>query len=244
MLAIDIGNSKTKGAWFEGENIEERFIVDSRQFMDRSALKGKLFSQGREPSIAFSCVVPEITRWLRRSCDELEIPCFDVKSARKHIVTVRYAIGELGGDRLANVAAAFRLYEPPLLVVDFGTATTYNIVLKDGTFDGGAIAPGIKTCIDFLIQRSGLLPAIPLCVPECVAGNSSEDALVSGFYYTFTGQFKEISKQVAAHIGGAYATIGTGGMVLFAKEAFPQITVNRDLTLLGIRMLYEENREG
>jgi type III pantothenate kinase len=165
-----------------------------------------------------------------------------VKSAQKHIVKVHYNREELGGDRLANAACAFRMYDPPLLVVDFGTATTYNIVLEDGTFDGGAIAPGIKTCIDFLIQRSGLLPDIPLRTPDAVAGHSSEDALLSGFYYTFVGQFKEISERVAEHIGGNCTTVGTGGMVDFALKAFPHIVVNRDLTLLGIRMLYEENR--
>ncbi len=244
MLLIDIGNSKTKGGWFNTGEIEERFLFDTRELLVDSFLKDEVLCRALKSQIAFSCVVPEITKRMVALCDELIISYFDVKSAQKLIVKVHYNIGELGGDRLANAVAAFRLYEPPLLVVDFGTATTYNIVLADGTFDGGAIAPGIKTCVDFLIQRSGLLPEIPLREADTVAGHSSEDALVSGFYYTFVGQFREISKMVAAHIGSEYRTIGTGGMVLFAKKVFPHIVVNRDLTLLGIKMLYEENRSG
>jgi type III pantothenate kinase len=243
MLVVDIGNSKTKGAWFNAGEIEERFLFDTRALMDASSIREKLLSRALDSHVAFSCVVPEITKLMGAMCDELAIGYFDVKSAKKHILKVHYNISELGGDRLANAVAAFRLYEAPLLVVDFGTATTYNIVLKDGTFDGGAIAPGIKTSVDFLIQRSGLLPEIPLREAETIAAHSSEDALVSGFYYTFIGQFNEISKRVAEHIGDEYRTIGTGGMVAFAKKAFPHMVVNRDLTLLGIKMLYEENRK-
>lgn len=241
MLVVDIGNSKTKGAWFSENEIKERFVLDTKELMDTSAVKDRILSRTLKSCMAFSCVVPAIARRTKALCEELGICCFDVKSARKHIVKVHYNIAELGGDRLANAVAAFRLYGAPLLVVDFGTATTYNIVLADGTFDGGVIAPGIKTTIDFLIQRSGLLPEIPLREAETVAGHSSEDALVSGFYYSFIGQFKEISKRVAAYLNGEYRTIGTGGMVGFARRVFPHIEVNRDLTLLGIKMLYDEN---
>lgn len=243
MLVIDIGNSKTKSAWFDRDAIKERSSLDTRDLCDGPLLEEKLLSRARGSRIAYSCVVPEVGERIAELCDGLNIARFDVKSSRNHIVHVNYNIVELGGDRLANAAAAFRLYEPPLLVVDFGTATTYNILLDDGTFDGGVIAPGIKTCIDYLVQRSGLLPDIPLREASGIAGHSSEDALVAGFYYTFVGQFSEISKRVSKHIGGEYRTIGTGGMVDFAKRAFPRIVVNRDLTLRGIMMLYEENRD-
>lgn len=241
MLVIDIGNSKTKTAWFDRGAIKDRSSLDTRELCDGPLLEEKLLSRARGSRIAYSCVVPKVAGRIVEFCDRLNIARFDVKSSRNHIVHVNYNMDELGGDRLANVAAAFRLYEPPLLVVDFGTATTYNIVLADGTFDGGAIAPGIKTCIDYLVQRSGLLPEIPLREASGIAGHSSEDALVAGFYYTFVGQFSEISERVIAHIGGEYRTIGTGGMVDFAEKAFPRIVVNRDLTLLGIGMLYEAN---
>ncbi len=242
MLVVDVGNSKTKAAWFDGEKLRKRFIFNSHECIDGEYLKNELLIPARGEAVAFSCVVPRVAERIRALCHELSRDWFDVKSAKKQIVKVNYAFDQLGGDRLANAAAGFRLYEPPLLVVDFGTATTYNVVLADGTFDGGIIAPGIKTCIDFLIERSGLLPGIPLRVPRTIAGRTSEDALVAGFYFTFVGQFKEISERIEGYIGNPFKTIGTGGMVAFAKEVFPHIVVNRDLTLLGIKMLYEENR--
>jgi type III pantothenate kinase len=243
MLILDIGNSKTKIARFVQDGIAERFLYDTEELLNASFLSAKVLAHAGNDGIAYSCVVPPVTTLMDSLCQEMEIASFDVKSAGDLIVKVNYRIEELGGDRLADAVAAFRRYDPPVLAVDFGTATTYNIVRRDGTFDGGAIAPGIKTCIDFLIHRSGLLPDIPLRITEGVAGHTSEEALVSGFYYTFTGQFKGISDQVAKHLGTAYETIGTGGMVDFAKKVFPHIIVDRDLTLFGIKMLYEENRD-
>ena len=242
MFIIDVGNSKVKIALFNKNKIEKKSVFDTRSCFEKQFIRREIFGDVKEDTIAFSSVVPEITREIVSISLELGIRCFDVCEAKDKVLTINYKVEELGSDRLANAVAAYRKYSPPLLVIDFGTATTYNIVLDDGTFDGGIIAPGIKSCIDFLIQNTGLLPEIPLKSPATFLGHNTEEALVSGFYYTFTGQFKEILSLAKKQVGEDIKIIGTGGLVNFAKEKFKQIIVDKDLTLYGIKMLYEANR--
>ncbi|MBA7601892.1 type III pantothenate kinase [candidate division WOR-3 bacterium] len=243
MIVIDVGNSKVKIAIFSKEEIEKKFIFDTYRCLEHEFLRRKVFGEVGENVIAFSSVVPEITKGIISISKELKKKFLDVCEVKNKVLKINYDVVELGGDRLANAVAAYKRYTPPLLVIDFGTATTYNIVLADGTFDGGIIAPGIKTCIDFLIQNTGLLPEIPLKHPDTFLGHTTKDALISGFYYTFSGQMKEIFKKVQNHIGNDYTTVGTGGLVDFVLRTFPHIIPDKDLTLFGIKMLYDANSE-
>lgn len=241
MLVIDAGNSKVKIAIFKDERIVKKEILDKERCLEKGFLRRKVFKENEEDIIAFSSVVPVITEGIISLSQKMKKKYFNVCKAKNTILKINYAVEQLGGDRLANAVAAYRKYSSPLLVIDFGTATTYNVVLRDGTFDGGIIAPGIKTCIDFLIQNSGLLPDILLKSPGTFLGHNTEESLISGFYYTFTGQMKEVFLNVKEHIGNEYKTIGTGGLIDYACLAFPNITPDKNLTLLGIKMLYEAN---
>ncbi|TES91295.1 MAG: type III pantothenate kinase [Candidatus Cloacimonadota bacterium] len=243
MIVIDAGNSKVKIAIFKNEKIVKKAIFDTKKCLEHKFIRRVIFEDIEVDVIAFSSVVPEVTDGIISISKELKKKYFDVNKAKNKVLKINYEEKELGGDRLANAVAAYKRYNPPLLIIDFGTATTYNIILADGTFDGGIIAPGIKTCIDFLIQNTGLLQEIPLKYPDTFPGHTTVDALIAGFYYTFSGQMKEILKNVQKHIGSDYITIGTGGLVEFAIRDFPHIIQDEDLTLLGIKMLYGANNE-
>jgi type III pantothenate kinase len=185
--------------------------------------------------------VPDVSVVLKSLLEKRDLIPFDIDTANDKILKIEYDVEQLGSDRLANGVAAYRKYSPPLLVIDFGTATTYNVVQKEGIFAGGIIAPGIKTCIDFLIDNSGLLTPIELKRPQGFLGHTTEGSLLSGYYYTYLGQMKEIISRVEKDFGMGIAIIGTGGLVDFAKEDFPRIILDRDLTLHGIRLLHEAN---
>jgi type III pantothenate kinase len=241
MHVIDIGNSKTKVAVFEGETVSKREVFDTDKCLLHDFWEGEVFKKTPIDRVAFSSVVPEVSNVVRSFLDKQGVIPFDIRTAGDKILKIDYDIAQLGTDRLANAVAAYRRYPPPLLVVDFGTATTYNIVREDGTFAGGIIAPGIKTCIDFLVENSGLLIPIELKRPKEFLGHTTEGSLLSGYYFTYIGQLREIIKRTVAEIGEEVRIIGTGGLVDFAKVDFPDIIVDRDLTLHGIRLLYEEN---
>ncbi len=242
MLVIDVGNSKVKVAVFNENKITSKVSFNTTDFLEQKVLRRELEKNLNERIIVFSSVVPGIGDGIISFAENLKKDWFDVSRAEKKILTLNYKAEQLGGDRLANIVAALRKYVPPLIVCDFGTATTYNVLLDDGTFDGGIIAPGIKTCIDFLTKKTALLPDIPLKCPLTFLGHSTEEALASGFYYTFTGQFKEIISKTREKLRKGFKIIGTGGLVEFASTVFPEIIVDKNLTLYGIRMLYEANR--
>jgi type III pantothenate kinase len=241
MHVIDIGNSKTKVAVFEGETVRKREVFDTDKCLLHDFWEVEVFKKIPLDRVAFSSVVPKVSDVVRSFLITKGVIPFDIRTAEDRILKIDYDIAQLGSDRLANAVAAYRMYSPPLLVVDFGTASTYNIVREDGTFAGGIIAPGIKTCIDFLIENSGLLTPIELRRPKEFLGHTTKESLLSGYYFTYIGQLKEIIRRTTDEVGGDVRIVGTGGLVDFAKVDFPDIIVDRDLTLHGIRLLYEEN---
>jgi type III pantothenate kinase len=241
MLIMDAGNSRVKFAVFKEDKIVRRLFCDTKECLDIDYLRSQILSISSGDALAFSSVIPEITREVMSLSHAEGIECFNVSYASEKILKIDYNIEQLGGDRLASAVAGYRKYGTPLLVVDFGTATTYNIILPNAIFAGGIIAPGIKSSIDFLINRTGLLPEIPLEYPETFPGHNSKQALTGGFFYTFSGQMKEISQKVRDFIDGDYKTIGTGGLLDFALSEFPDIIPDKDLTFLGIKLLYEAN---
>lgn len=243
MLALDIGNSKVKTALFKGEKIQKRSVFDTQKCLENDYLEKEVLRETGVDCVAFSSVVPDVSEVLESLLLNLGRPSFNIRTATDKILRIDYDIDQLGSDRLANAVAAYKRYHPPLLVIDFGTATTYNIVRDDGTFAGGIIAPGIKTCIDFLIEKSGLLHPIELERPRELLGHTTKDSLLSGYYYTYIGQMKEIIAKGEDEIGKDFKIIGTGGLIDFATIDFPRIVPDRNLTLHGIRLIYHANRK-
>jgi len=196
--------------------------------------------------VALASVVPPLTtsfvemcqRFLKR--DPLVVTN-DIKTGVK--VLTDYPT-EVGADRILNALATHRLHGSPAIVVDFGTATTFDAVSADGDYLGGAIAPGLGIAAEALFSRTAKLPRIELVAPPKAIGRNSIHAMQSGLVLGYIGLIEGLVTRIRAELGGQAKVIGTGGLApLLAKETNIIETVDQMLTLEGLRLMYELNRE-
>ncbi|MDD2481363.1 MAG: type III pantothenate kinase, partial [Lutispora sp.] len=152
---------------------------------------------------------------------------------------------EVGADRIVNAVAAYELYGGPLVIVDFGTATTYCAVSKNGEYLGGAISPGIQISMDALFQKTAKLPKVELIKPETVICKNTINSMQSGIIYGIVGQVDYIVKRMKKELGDEDTkVIATGGLAkMIAIESETINIVNGLLTLEGLRIIYERNKE-
>jgi type III pantothenate kinase len=149
---------------------------------------------------------------------------------------------EVGADRLLNALAAHRTYGGPLIVVDFGTATTFDVVGPDGAYVGGVIAPGINLSIEALHHAAARLPRIGIGRPQAVIGRSTVPAMQSGIYWGYVGMIEGLVARIQAEMGGNLKVIATGGLAPLLAEGTTVIErIDPDLTLEGLRLLAERN---
>lgn len=151
---------------------------------------------------------------------------------------------ELGADRIVNAVAAFEIYGGPLIVVDFGTATTFNAISSKGEFLGGAICPGVKISAEALFQKTAKLPRIELSKPESVIGRNTAISMQAGIFFGYVGQVNYIVNRIKKEMKESnIKVIATGGMSrLIASEAESIDEINSLLTLEGLRIIYDKNR--
>ncbi len=150
---------------------------------------------------------------------------------------------EVGADRLANAVAAQDRYRPPLIVIDFGTATTFDIVDRLGNYSGGVIAPGINLSLRALDMAAAQLPRIGIRRPPTVVGRSTVPAMQSGVFWGYVGLVEGLVQRIRAERGEAMEAIATGGLAPVLAEATDVIDhVDPDLTLWGLRLIYRRNR--
>ena len=196
--------------------------------------------------VALASVVPPLTtsfvemcqRFLKR--DPLVV-ANDIKTGVK--VLTDYPT-EVGADRILNALATHRLHGSPAIVVDFGTATTFDAVSADGDYLGGAIAPGLGIAAEALFSRTAKLPRIELVAPPKAIGRNSIHAMQSGLVLGYIGLIEGLVTRIRAELGGQAKVIGTGGLApLLAKETNIIEIVDQMLTLEGLRLMYELNRE-
>ncbi len=149
---------------------------------------------------------------------------------------------EVGADRLLNTLAGGRHFGGPLIVVDFGTATTFDVVDKDGAYLGGVIAPGINMSLEALHQAAARLPRIGIGRPQAVIGTSTVPAMQSGLYWGYVGLIEGLIARIKAEYGGPMKVIATGGLAPLFSEGTMQIErIEPDLTLDGLYLLAERN---
>ncbi|QSB05133.1 type III pantothenate kinase [Natronoglycomyces albus] len=251
LLCIDIGNTQTVLATFDGEEMVHswRIKTDPRATADELGLTFRALLDGDKVSIrgiAVSSTVPQALREVRTMLERYysEAHCVVVEPGVR--TGVQLAIDNpkgVGADRIANTHAAYHLYGGPCIIVDFGTSTNIDVVGQTGDFLGGAFAPGIDISIDALAARAAQLPKIELVEPRSAIGKNTVECLQSGILYGFSGQVDGLVRRISAELDGDVAAVlGTGGLAGVMFEHCETIThYEPDLTLVGLRMIYERN---
>jgi len=150
---------------------------------------------------------------------------------------------EVGADRVVNTVAAHRLYGGPVIVIDFGTATTLDVVSEEGDYLGGAIAPGIGIASEALFERASKLPRIELIAPQHAIGRNTVSAMQSGVIFGYVGLIESLVHRIQEELGSKARVVATGGLAdVIAKETKVVDEVNPHITLYGLRLIHELNR--
>jgi type III pantothenate kinase len=255
LLCIDAGNTNTVLATFDGETLVHswRIKTDTRATADELALiyRGLLSSHPdgeavKLTGVAVCSTVPAVLRELRSMLSRYygDVPHVVVEPGVR--TGVQLAIDnpkEVGTDRVVNTLAAFTLYGGPTIVVDFGTTTNFDVISARGEFLGGAFAPGIEISFDALAARAAQLRRVEPAKPRSVIGKNTVECLQSGMYYGFAGQVDGLVRRMAAELGAVRAVVATGGLAPLVIEECETVTHHEpNLTLIGLRMVYERNQ--
>ncbi|HXF59525.1 MAG TPA: type III pantothenate kinase [Candidatus Saccharimonadales bacterium] len=248
LLAIDVGNTEVTLGLFEGSKLHRSFRLSSETRRTADEL-GLLLAQvypelgrGGGHAAVIASVVPTATPVFLEATRRLTGAApLEVSAATKSGIQIEYRDpASMGADRIANAAAALELHGAPVIVVDFGTATTFDVIVKERRYLGGVIAPGIVTGAEHLIRRAARLSAFELKAPERVVGRSTEESLQSGVYYGAVGQVDAIVRRIAAEEKIQPAVVATGGLAsMIAAHSETIQKVDPDLTLHGLRILYQ-----
>jgi len=251
LLAIDIGNTNLVFALCDGETIRAQWRIhtDAHRTADEYAVW--LFTlMTREGLTAdditaslISSVVPDanfaVKSFVRSylKCDPKMVASGETDFGMKVLLDNPR---ELGADRLINAFAAYSTWETPLIVIDFGTATTFDVVSAKGEYVGGVIAPGINLSLEALQRAAAKLHGIAITHPETVIGRNTTAAMQSGIFYGYTGLIEGIVTRIKAERGEAMKVIATGGLAPLYSQATPMIDlVDADLTIRGLRLIHE-----
>lgn len=249
LWAIDVGNTNTVvGVWDDQWIAVWRFGTNAGETEDELAVKLKGFADlagvpFRASGVAVASVVPRMDHDLQRLCEKwLHAPSFFLTTGDQVGLPVEYDPPHaVGADRIANALAALALVEPPLVVVDFGTATTFDAVSRDGVYVGGAILPGPTVSIEALFSRTAKLPQIPLVAPERAIGTSTVASIQSGVMLGYAGAIDALALRISTELGGArvLATGGLGGIFIGLCHQIERYEPN--LTLDGLRIAWERS---
>ena len=253
LLAIDIGNSNITLGVFEGQRLSctARLSADSRRLSDEygELALNILLRKGVEPrdisAAAICSVVPRLTPTFEQVCREyLNVAPLTVDTGVKTGVRILYENPrDVGADRVADAAAAYRLYGGPTIVVDFGTGTVFDAISKDGDYLGGAIAPGIEVAAEALHQTTSQLRRVDAAMPRKAIGRNTPEALQSGLMLGYVGLVEGMVRRFKEELGGEAKVVATGGLAKVMAGATKIFdATNPDLTLIGLRMIYEMNR--
>jgi type III pantothenate kinase len=250
LLAIDVGNSNITLAVFEYGRLfmHSRLTSNVNRTSDEygSDIRHllQLFDVGPKEldAILIASVVPALNLTLTRMAAVYFnlMPLFVDHTTRTGLKIVYDSPADLGADRIVDAVAAIEKYGAPCIVVDFGTATTFNVVNGAGEFVGGAISPGLKTCSEALFSRAAQLPRVEFARPPKIIGSSTVAGLQSGLYHGYAGLVDALIMRMIDELGEAPRVIGTGGLAHAMASASPSIQVVDDkLTLEGLRLIYE-----
>ena len=249
LLAIDVGNTNTVLGMFDVEVLVSswRIKTDSRTTADEMALtyRGLLAQSSPVTGIALCSTVPAVLREMRVMLDTYfaGVPTVIVEPGTKTGVPVLTDNPkEVGADRIANAVGAFDLYGGPTICVDFGTATTFDVISAAGEYLGGAIIPGIELSLDALFGRAAALRRVELIEPRSVIGKTTMESVQSGAVYGYSAMVDGMCDRIEEVVGEA-TILATGGLASLIAPIADSIEHEEPwLTLHGLRLIWEKNQ--
>lgn len=254
LLAIDVGNSNNViGLFSDGRLLTHwRIRTEWNRTADEYWVLIKEFillhNVGAETidDIVVACVVPPLVPIIKDmarkyfSCEPLI-----VGPGVKTGISILYRNpAEVGADRIVNSVAAYEKYGGPLIIIDFGTATTFDAVSKKGEYLGGVIFPGIQISMEALFKNTAKLPRVEMTTPKNVIGKSTVESIQSGAVHGFVGMMENLIEKIRKELDPSAKVIATGGVVDWIADKCPQIDIiDPFLTLEGMRIIYERNKD-
>ncbi|MFN2613968.1 MAG: type III pantothenate kinase [Actinomycetota bacterium] len=255
LLAVDVGNTQTVIGMFDRDKLDQHWRIGSQA--DRTADEWALIFQGllsqvglsfgrSVTSVVISSVVPRVTQALRDMTERYFFfePLVVGPGVRTGLSIHTDNPKEVGADRVVNAIAAFTRHGGPCIVIDFGTATTFDAVSEKGEYLGGAIAPGIEIATNALVSGAAQLRNIEFVEPRSVIGKTTVEAIQSGVLYGFAGQVEGIVTRMREELGTHAPAVATGGLATVIMPLTKAIDHHDPwLTLEGLRLIYERNSE-
>ncbi len=252
LFAVDVGNTNIVFGVFDGKRLKVSWRVSThpnRSVDEYRVLLSRLFELEEVSlevidSAIISCVVPTVL-------EALPLAIFRMFGFEPMVVGPGIKTGmpifysnpaEVGADRIVNSVAGYERFHQQTIIVDFGTATTFDCVSHKGEYLGGLIAPGIHISMEALFQFASKLPRVTLIWPEKVIGKNTVHSIQSGLLYGYVGMVDGIVRRVSAELGGAPKVIATGGLArLISREATTIDVIDELLTLSGLRIIHDRN---
>jgi len=253
LLTIDVGNTNTVLGVFEGAELRVHWRLTTRREQttdEYGILVRNLFAtSGLDPAgieaVALASVVPPLTPVLVALARQYlgQEPLVVGPGVKTGMPILYEPPSDVGADRIVNGVAAFAAYGGPVIVVDFGTATTFDVVTRRGEYAGGVICPGIGISADALFQRAARLPRVDVRHPGRVIGRSTVLSMQSGLYFGYAALCEGLIARVRAEIAEPARVVATGGLAQTLAADIPSIeAVDPVLTLTGLRLIWERNR--
>ncbi len=253
LLAIDVGNTNTVLGVFEGSTLRQHWRIETSQGRtadETGILLRQLFAfSGLDPAevdaVAVSSVVPPLSLALQQMASRYfgREPLFVGPGIKTGMPILYENPREVGADRVVNAVAAHERWRTGLVVVDFGTATTFDAVSPRGEYLGGAICPGVAISMEALFRSASKLPRVEFARPPQVVGRNTVASIQSGLVYGYVGMVDGICGRMAAELGFAPKVVATGGLAPLVAGLSTAISeVDEHLTLDGLRIIHERNR--
>ncbi|MGG4266022.1 type III pantothenate kinase [Peribacillus simplex] len=254
IFVLDVGNTNTVLGVYDEDILKYHWRIETSRhktedeygMVIKSLLQHEGLSFDQFDGIIISSVVPPIMFALERMCKKyFGIKPLIVGPGIKTGLNIKYENPrEVGADRIVNAVAGIQEYGSPLIIVDFGTATTYCYINEDKQYMGGAIAPGINISTEALYSKAAKLPRIEISRPEGIIGKNTVSAMQAGILFGYVGQVEGIVNRIKAQSNLEPTVIATGGLAtLIANESTVIDVVEPFLTLKGLQLIYKRNRE-